>query len=146
MSDSTTERKPSDEEKIRNLLVGCLFLTLPYLFIWYLVKGGDFVTTYIWYLQMVFYAGGAIGALTAIALAAKKRWPALFENPPELPEWLGFAGAGIAVVVSIVGGFLDGWQTGLLLFWPSVIFAACIIGSVHWLAYQARRWWLNWRT
>lgn len=146
MSEFTDERKPSEEENIQNFFVGGLMLTLPYLFIWYLVKGGDFVTTYIWYLKMALYAGSVVGVLTVVALAAKKRFPALFENPPKSPEWLGFASAGVSVVVSIVGGFLDGWQTGLLLFWPSIFFAACVIGGFHWVAYQVRRWWLNWRT
>ena len=117
--------------------------TLPYLFIWYLMEGDDFVEAYIWYLHAVLYAGGVIGVLTAIALTAKKLWPTLFENPPKSPEWLGFVGAGIALAISIIGGFLGGWQTGLLLFWPSVFFSVCIVGGVHWLTYQVRRWWLR---
>ncbi len=132
MIDCTTEdEESSDKENIQNFFVGGLMLTLPYLFVWYLIKGGNFLTTYIWYLDVALYAGGVISVLTAIALAAKKRFPALFENPPKSPEWLGFASAGVAVVVSTVGGFLDGWQTGLLLFWPSTFFTACLIGGFH---------------
>jgi hypothetical protein len=150
MSTFKTEgNKPSDGDdgkNIRSFLYGGVILTLPYLFVWYLMKGGGFVLTYIWYLQVACYAGGAVGILTIIALVAKKRFPALFENPPKSPEWLGVVGAGMSVVVSIVGGFLDGWQTGLLLFWPAIFFAVCITRGFHWVAYQVRRWWLNCRT
>ena len=137
---SSKEASSAYETNILNFLVGGTMLTFPYLFIWYLMSGAEFVETYIWYLKSVLYVGSVISVLTTVALAANRRWRSLFEKPSHIPNWLVGVAGGFTLVICIIDGILDGWATGMLAFWPSVFATACVAHGFNWIMHQVRRW------
>lgn len=131
--------KEGNKPSACQFLGATLLVSLMYLFIWYVVRDGDLPTAYVWYIHAVICLGVVATIVTAVTMVLRERFfPKVFEEPSERPGWYGAALVSIVAVVSVGGGMIDGWETGLLLLWPTGFWATFVVDAYAWAQHQVK--------
>ena len=121
-------------------LIGGFIFCLVFLVIWLAHKGVNFFTAYASYACIALIATLTLGLMLPFESAARKRFPTLFERLPEPSLQDTLIVTSVVIMCSIIVGIMDGWITGMLIFWPAVIITSFVSHAIRWIMHHTTRW------